>query len=359
MDVSEGPDAANTAGSSWKATELDEMLQTSADELAKVFEREASRCAKCFQKHVHGPVCLHNRDIYWDKQKVKEEERKARGKARRKRKEKRRAGLCRFGAPWPIEETTHLKTEPLPVVRIKRNHPMINRYNKAMIVGLRHNIDVSPIITTTKFLAMVYYITNYATKLNTPKYERLAMAGEIMAKSNAIGSDANDTRSFFVKAANKIFTDRELSAVEVQSHLLGHPTDYTNVQQWTYLYVNSLYWAVWRRWPGLRRLAGCEVEDTGEDVRIGWNGRRLNHVEAFMYRGGALRNLCLYDYMTYIDLGKSSNSARGHVFPWEGDDAAQGGWIQKGRTPGEGATVVISGNLDDSDDSNLNGYYCR
>ena len=89
-------------------------------------------------------------------------------------------------------------------------------------MGLRHNIDCSPIVTSTKFLAMVHYITNYATKLNTPKYERLAMAGEIMAKSDAVGSDANDVRSFFVKAANRIFTDRELSAVEVKSHLLGY-----------------------------------------------------------------------------------------------------------------------------------------
>src|SRR5205814_4785407 len=144
----------------------------------------------------------------------------------------------------------------------------------------------------------------------------LALAAEVMADTERLGSDANELRKYFLKLANKVFTHRELSGVEVMSYLLKQPTDYTNVKDWTYLYVNSLYWAVWRRWPGLRTLAGCEVEDTGEDVRIGWNGRRLNHVEAFMYRGGALRNLCLYDYMTYIDLAKSSNSARGHVFPW-------------------------------------------
>lgn len=298
-------------------------------------------------------------DLYRDKKKEEEKERKRKAKERRRRKERRRAAVCRFGAPWPIEEKTHLKTDPVPVIRIKRNHPMVNRYNQAMIVGLRHNIDCSPIVTSTKFLAMVHYITNYATKLNTPKYERLAMAGEIMAKSDAVGSDANDVRSFFVKAANRIFTDRELSAVEVKSHLLGYPTDYTNVQHWTYLYVNSLYWAVWRRWPGLRKLAGCEVEDSGEAVRMGWNGRRLNHVEAFMYRGAALRNLCLYDYMTFIELSEHGNSAQGRAFPWEGDDATPRGWIQKGRTPGEGATVVVVGSLDDNGVYNSDEYYCR
>ena len=203
---------------------MEERLQTDADELAKIFEKEASRCARWSQFHVHGPVCLHKRDIYRDKKKEKEEERKARGKARRKRKERRRACLCRFGAPWPIYETTHLKTGPLPVLRIRRNHRMINRFNKAMVVGLRHNVDISFIVTSTKFLAMAFYITNYATKLNTPMFERLAMAAEIMGRSEPIGRDANDTRSFFLKAANRIYTDRELSAVEVSSYLLGHPT---------------------------------------------------------------------------------------------------------------------------------------
>jgi len=233
----------------------------------------------------------------------------------------------------------------------------VNRYNEAMIIGLRHNIDLSCVPTSTKFLALVYYITNYATKLNTPMYERLALAAEVMADTERLGSDANELRKYFLKLANKVFTHRELSGVEVMSYLLKQPTDYTNVKDWTYLYVNSLYWAVWRRWPGLRKLAGCEVEDEGETVRMGSRGRQLNHVEAYAWRGSALRGICLYDYMGFIELVKTCAGA--HVFPWETEDPMYARWTQKPRSPGEGATVVVIGNLDDRPDANTEAYFCR
>ena len=120
---------------------------------------------------------------------------------------------------------------------------MVNRYNEAMAIGLRHNHDISFIVTSTKFLAMVYYITNYATKLNTFMFERLTLAAEIRASTDSYGSDPDEARKFFVKLANKVFTHREISSVEVASYLLKYPTDYTNISSWTYLYVNTLYWA--------------------------------------------------------------------------------------------------------------------
>ena len=47
-----------------------------------------------------------------------------------------------------------------------------------MAVGLRHNHDISMILTRTKGLAMVYYITNYATKL--PMWRRIVYAADVL-----------------------------------------------------------------------------------------------------------------------------------------------------------------------------------
>ncbi|KAJ4221417.1 hypothetical protein NW757_014466 [Fusarium falciforme] len=82
--------------------------------------------------------------------------------------DKHRRMACRFKAPWKIIDATGLSDDGL--LTIRRNHSLVNRYNKAMAVGLRHNHDVSMILTMTKGLAMVFYITNYATKLDTPMW---------------------------------------------------------------------------------------------------------------------------------------------------------------------------------------------
>jgi hypothetical protein len=49
-----------------------------------------------------------------------------------------------------------------------------------MAVGLRHNHDISIILTKTKGLAMLFYITNYATKLDTPMWKRLVFAADVL-----------------------------------------------------------------------------------------------------------------------------------------------------------------------------------
>ncbi|KAH7461048.1 hypothetical protein FOMA001_g19191 [Fusarium oxysporum f. sp. matthiolae] len=128
------------------------------------------------------------------------------------------------------------------------------------------------ILTRTKGLAMVFYITNYATKLDTPMWKRIVLAAEVFRQLSesaerrrqvsdpAEGDDArpallNESRQFLMRAANRIFSERQLSAVEVCYHLLGYHTDFTNVPDWSFLNLTALYWAIFRRWMHLRRQA--------------------------------------------------------------------------------------------------------
>ncbi|KAM4061662.1 PIF1-like helicase [Hirsutella rhossiliensis] len=148
------------------------------------------------------------------------------------------------------------------LLQIRRNHPLVNRYNKSLAVGLRHNHDVSMILTKTKGLAMVYYITNYATKLDTPMWKRIALATEVARQLREAGRPTsrapgpalpderhqavlNESRQFLMRTANRIFSERQL---------------------------------------------GCR------------GGRTLLCLEAYAYRGHVLQDLCLYDYMSMIHL---------------------------------------------------------
>ncbi|XP_044714515.1 PIF1 protein [Hirsutella rhossiliensis] len=222
-------------------------------------------------------------------------------------------------SPWKIVDETGFTEDGL--LQIRRNHPLVNRYNKSLAVGLRHNHDVSMILTKTKGLAMVYYITNYATKLETPMWKRIALAAEVARQLREAGGTRlrtpgptlpddrqqvvlNESRQFLMRTANRIFSERQLSAVEVCYHLLGYDTDFTNVPHWSFLNLTALYWTIFRLWAHLRHQAGelTDAEQPPETIPLRQGGRTLLCLDVYAYRGHVLQDLCLYDYMSMVHL---------------------------------------------------------
>ncbi|XP_044715266.1 PIF1 protein [Hirsutella rhossiliensis] len=213
---------------------------------------------------------------------------------------------------------------------IRRTHSMVNRWNKAIAVGLRHNHDISFIATQRKTMALMYYVTNYATKVEDPVWKRVAAAADLLAASTgdgtanggqddgggAVGDDAakgNRTRQFLMRVANRVFTERPLSQVEVIAHLLGYPAEFTNSSAWAYLNTSLLYWEVFRRWPYLRRANGAAAIDDA-----------LN--ESVLRRPGKHATVCLDGYLSK-DFGHNDDEESCHrraavqhlalFVPWE------------------------------------------
>ncbi|XP_044718675.1 RmlC-like jelly roll fold protein [Hirsutella rhossiliensis] len=155
------------------------------------------------------------------------------------------------------------------------------------------------ILTKTKGLAMVYYITNYATKLDTPMWKRIALATEVARQLREAGGARcrapgptlpddrqqavlNKSRQFLMRTANRIFSERQLSAVEVCYHLLGYDTDFTNVPHWSFLNLTALYWTIFRLWAHLRHQAGelTDAEQPPETIPLRQGGRTLLCLDA-------------------------------------------------------------------------------
>ncbi|KJZ70576.1 hypothetical protein HIM_10044 [Hirsutella minnesotensis 3608] len=184
-----------------------EEVMASTSALTAAFEDESNFIAYCCQVHSHTYTCL--------KYSLK-------GVIEQGADQQRRTA-CRFKAPWKIVDETGFTDDGL--LQIRRNHPLVNRYNKSLAVGLRHNHDVSMILTKTKGLAMVYYITNYATKLDTPMWKRIALAAEVARQLREAGGPnrrapdpalrddrqqavLNESRQFLMRAANRIVAPR-------------------------------------------------------------------------------------------------------------------------------------------------------
>ncbi|KAM4058330.1 PIF1-like helicase [Hirsutella rhossiliensis] len=191
-------------------------------------------------------------------------------------------------------------------MEIRRTHSMVNRWNEAIAVGLRHNHDISFIATQRKTMALIYYVTNYATKVEDPVWKRVAAAAELLAASTG-----NRTRQFLMRVANRVFTERPLSQVEVVAHLLGYPAEFTDSSAWAYLNCSLLYWEVFRRWRHLREASGAAATDDTLD-------------ESVLRRPGKHATVCLDGYLskdfTYDDESCYRRAAVQHLalfVPWE------------------------------------------
>ncbi|KAH6959940.1 hypothetical protein BKA56DRAFT_561657, partial [Ilyonectria sp. MPI-CAGE-AT-0026] len=234
------------------------------------------------------------------------------------------------------------------------------------------------ILTRTKGLAMVFYITNYATKLDTPMWKRIALAAEVLrqlsesaerrhqvsdpAERDTRPALLNECRQFLMRAANRIFSERQLSAVEVCYHLLGYQTDFTNVPHWSFLNLTALYWTVFRRWMHLRREAGVEtdLEEPPETVQLREGGRTLLYLDAYACRGQVLRSLCLYDYMSMINLVCHSDQDEDEThISLEGSSPECHGWLQELRRPNEYAVPIFQGYISDDHEDDHPVYFKR
>lgn len=266
------------------------MLQNRR-QFSATFDEEANFCAGATQIHTHSPTCV--------KYSIS---RPARSR-----------DLCRFKAPWRLVDKTVFTEDG--VLQIERHHSMVNRWNKAIAVGLRHNHDISFIATQCKTIAVVFYVTNYATKLEDPIWRRVAAAAEVFdaVGGSATGSMANGvgrgdglenrTRQFLMRVANRIFTERPLSQVEVVAHLMGYGTEFASNDAWTFLNVSSLYWHVFRRWAHLRHECGREREEpVDETVLLEESREKISFVQAYPHRSTVLQKLSLYEYMSVVKL---------------------------------------------------------
>ncbi|KAF6528270.1 hypothetical protein HZS61_008572 [Fusarium oxysporum f. sp. conglutinans] len=145
-----------------KTTVVEPELMHDAEWLSRAFKREANFIASRCQVHHHTATCV--------KYSIKEVLKAGLAKCRTQ--------LCRFRAPWRLVPETGFTDDGL--LEVKRDHHMVNQYNQSMAIGLRHNHDVSMILTRKKGLALIHYICNYTTKLNAPMWKRLALAAELL-----------------------------------------------------------------------------------------------------------------------------------------------------------------------------------
>lgn len=145
--------------------------------------------------------------------------------------------VCRFDYPMNCRETAGLGFDSKGRVRFepRRNDPLLNTHNRAMIFAWRANVDIKPVlsesaalrydsaytmITTHQLINIGSYIAKYASKAesNAPAFP--ALLSDIVAQM----SDTATVQSACQKPLNKILGERMYSAQETAHLLLSIPS---------------------------------------------------------------------------------------------------------------------------------------
>ncbi|KAF3922513.1 hypothetical protein ABW20_dc0100162 [Dactylellina cionopaga] len=137
---------------------------------------------------------------------------------------------CRFSYPRDAVAESHVDSDG--VVHLKRSErdKNVNAWNPPTAVALRCNHDVSYLATKLKAHAMIYYITNYATKQQKPFYHSYAITAALMdaqksrwdALVESTDGEARKraSRSLIMKLFNKLSVLREISGSERAASVL-------------------------------------------------------------------------------------------------------------------------------------------
>ncbi|XDG06036.1 hypothetical protein ABKA04_005651 [Annulohypoxylon sp. FPYF3050] len=322
-------------------------LKRNLDSLTAEWEDEANFVATAAQAHKCTATCFKYKRTKTGKKDGKQQK------------------PCRFGWPWDLVDETHIDDNG--VLRIGRNCINCTRYNPVISAALRHNHDFCLIFTMVQAMALIFYTTNYATKMEAPMYQRLAMVymhyeaitklPEFVNSENA----AEVIRSFMTKISNRIFSDREFSSVDVCNYILGHDTFYSSQKNWAWIHCTTVYYAILRQWSYLRKLATGDLNDAqpASEPTMSFQkvGIKPSMFEAYINRGEAFEDVCFYDYVSIVKVvpkPKQAARTKSHV-DFEGE-LYSGNFCQLILSKSERCTPLLTGAYPlDFNDDNLYG----
>lgn len=263
---------------------------------------------------------------------------------------------CRFGMPRDLVETSHV--DEFGLIHLARNHAWVNSWNPAIASCLRSNHDISWILTVSQSLALLYYITNYATKDDISPWQIVAKAAllkqSIDNAKTAEPPTATDLRlrergmdNFSLRCFNTLVNDREVSGVQVESTLLHLPAHYT---------INDNFVRVHLGW--LRRYVRAILAPPGidNDQSSNLTADKPCSYEAgavapasifdnYKWRGSHLADLSFFEYCMLVQM-KSARGSSSDDLDYDPAHPRYDTHVQRlARTTAQIATVAFTGPL--------------
>ncbi|CAF4499574.1 unnamed protein product [Rotaria sp. Silwood2] len=218
-------------------------------------------------------------------------------------------------------------------ISMRRSDPWINNFNEYLIAACRSNMDVKFIWSGSDAKALVYYITDYVTKMSLSFHDTFALVQKsitsYMNPSHQTGKvDAIEkSRKLVLRCYNTLASQQELSGVQVASYLMNWDDHYTTHKfQGVYLIQTERY--LQTQLNELRSKQKSEDvtdDDVYDDEAIDDDNNNEEHFQIqstendkkyvlintrtdYQYRSDILNDMCLYDFVSAL-YKKKANAA--------------------------------------------------
>ncbi len=202
-------------------------------------------------------------------------------------------------------------------------------------------------------MALIHYITNYATKSDCSEYQRV-MAAAIVRKAfdnhdkDSTNSSANYTPSldkFALKAFNRLSHDWEISGPLVASYLLDLPDHY-----FPKVNIKTINIALLRAKFSL--ISNSQSFNQSDDiVRIdGTKVQPYSMYKHYIHRGSAFDKISIYEYLRFVSIVKHSQQQDTN-YKFDVGHRRRGDFVQRPlKRVEQMALVVLRGNLSENEE---------
>ncbi|CAF2866381.1 unnamed protein product [Rotaria sp. Silwood2] len=118
-------------------------------------------------------------------------------------------------------------------ISMRRSDPWINNFNEYIISACRSNMDIKFIWNGSDAKALVYYITDYVTKMSLSFHDTFALVQKsITSFQNSLQQTSKESaieksRKLVLRCYNTLASQQELSGVQVASYLMNWDDHYT------------------------------------------------------------------------------------------------------------------------------------
>jgi hypothetical protein len=140
--------------------------------------------------------------------------------------------VCRMRMPRKLVAISTIDPDT-GYISMRRSAEWVNNFNEYLIAACRSNMDIKFIWSGSDAKALVYYITDYVTKMSLSFHDTFALVqNSITSFKNSMHQSNSDnaiekSRRLVLRCYNSLASQQELSGVQVASYLMNWEDHYT------------------------------------------------------------------------------------------------------------------------------------
>ncbi|CAF1143003.1 unnamed protein product [Rotaria sordida] len=237
--------------------------------------------------------------------------------------------ICRLRMPRKLVPVSTIDPDT-GHISMRRSDAWINNFNEYLIAACRSNMDIKFIWSGSDAKALVYYITDYVTKMSLSFHDTFALVQKsITSFQNSLQQTSKESaieksRKLVLRCYNTLASQQELSGVQVASYLMNWDDHYTThkfqglfliqTERFLQAQLNEIC-AKQKMELAAHDIIDDDVYDDDEaidnenndeehfQIQLAENDKKYVLVNTridYQYRSDILNDMCLYDFVSAL-----------------------------------------------------------